>query len=429
MYALAPSRGQMRAPPKQLSNRELIALVAMLMTLTALSIDLILPAFDEVRAEFGMEPDSSATASLITVYFIGLALPQLAYGPLSDRYGRKPLLYVGMLLYVVGAIGASLAPSLGLMLVSRFVWGVGAAGPRVVSLSIIRDSFDGDRMARVMSFVMAVFIFVPIVAPSVGAGLIAISSWRTVFWFPVVYTVLVAVWTLRLPETLRPEHKLGSSRSAIVRAVRTVVTTRQTMGYAIALTLLFGAFTSYLASSERIWAEVFDRGDQFPLIFGGIALVLGFGLAANGILVERTGVRRLTHRSLVVHAVASAALVAVVLAADGQPGFWLYVVLLTVPLAAQSFLVPNFNTLALAPVGAVAGTASAFVGALSTGGGALLGSIVDRAFDGTPTPMSIALLAAGVGAAAVIWVTERGEVTLTTPGVIDPAAAAPPLVD
>jgi DHA1 family bicyclomycin/chloramphenicol resistance-like MFS transporter len=393
-------------PKKPLSSRELITLVAMLMALTALSIDLILPAFDDIRAEFGLASDSPATAGLVTVFFLGLALPQLAYGPLSDRYGRKPLLYAGITLYVVGAIGSAVSPSLEVMLVSRFVWGLGAAGPRVITLSVIRDSFDGDRMARAMSFIMAVFVLVPIVAPSVGAGLIAIAPWRSVFWFCVLYAVIVALWSLRLPETLKPEHRLGARPSAIFGAIRLVMTSRQTIGYTVGLTLLSGVFFSYLASSERIWAEVFDRGAQFPLIFGAIGVVLGIALATNGLIVGRFGMRSVARGAMAGYTIGAAALLVVVLVADRRPGFWVFVVLLSVSLGCQSFLIPNFNTLALSPVGAVAGTASAFVGTVTTLGGALLGTYIDRAFDGTVRPIAIALFVTGV---AVITATRRAE--------------------
>ena len=403
----------------------------MVMTLTALSIDLILPAFDDIRAAFDLAPDSPDTAGLITAFFLGMALPQLAYGTLADRFGRRPLLYAGLALFIAGAIGSAVSTSLEMMLISRFVWGLGAAGPRVITFSVIRDTYEGDRMARVMSFIMAVFILIPIVAPSLGAALIAIAPWRSVFWFCVVYAVVVGVWALRLPETLRPENQIGLRVGAVLGAVRKVVTNRQTMGYTISLTLLNGVFLSYLASSERIWADVFDRGEQFPLIFGGIAVVLGLTLIINGFIVGKLGVRRVAHVSVAAYPLTSLLLFTVAMRGNGRPGFWIFAVVLTLPLIAQSFLIPNFNTLALAPVGEVAGTASAVVGTISTAGGALLGIIIDRAFDGTVTPLSIAFVAAGIGALLVAGFTERGKLELTRASSVprDVAAAAPPPID
>jgi DHA1 family bicyclomycin/chloramphenicol resistance-like MFS transporter len=186
----------------RIGRRELLALLSLTMALTALSIDLMLPAFGEIRAAFGMEPDSSDVAAMVTVFMIGLASVQLLYGPFSDRFGRKPMLYAGFALYALGAAGAALAPSFGLLLLSRFLWGVGAAGPRVIGLAIVRDTYQGDQMARAMSFIMAVFILVPVLAPSVGAAILSFAPWRAVFWFCVIYLVGMALWVLRLPETV-----------------------------------------------------------------------------------------------------------------------------------------------------------------------------------------------------------------------------------
>lgn len=414
---------------RHMSNRELIALVAMLMATAALSIDLILPAFDDIRAEFDLASDSAATAGLITVFLIGLAIPQIAYGPLSDRYGRKPMLFAGLGLFAVGAIGSAVAPSLEVMMVSRFLWGMGAGGPRVITLSIIRDTHEGERMARVMSFIMSIFILVPIVAPTVGAGLTAIFPWRSVFWFCAIYALVVAVWTLRLPETRKAEHTLALERRAIAAAMKQVFTNRQTVGYTLGLVAIGGVFLSYLASSERIWADVFDRDAQFPLIFGGIAIVFGLMLLTNGFIVGRLGMRRVAHSALVWYAVAAVAITTVSLSAGGTPGFWIFVVLLAFQLASQSFLIPNFNTLAMAPMANVAGTASALIGGISTAGAALLGAVIDNAFDGTVGPFATAFLLAAGAVVVIVSVTERGKLTWTGRAVPPEIAGAPPVVD
>ena len=420
---------QMNATPKELSTKELIALIATLMTLTALAIDLALPAFDEIRAEFGLPPDSPETAGLITVFLLGVAVPQIIYGPLADRFGRKPLLFAGLGLYVIGAVGSALSTSLDMMLVSRFVWGLGAAGPRVLTLSVIRDTFEGDRMARAMSFIMAVFIIVPILGPSIGAGLIAIAPWRIVYWFCVLYAGAVGLWVLRLPETLHPEHRLESQIRALFAAIRKVLSTRQTMGYAIALTALSGAFMSYIASSERIFENVFDLGRQFPFIFGAIAVVFGMMFLANGFMVGRLGARRMTHIVLAAYPFIALSLLTVALATDGRPGFWPFVILLSIQMAFHSLLLPNLNTLALASSGEVAGTASAVVGAMSTAGGAVLGRFIDQAFDGTVIPLAIAFLGASVAALFVIRVTLSGKLYFGPRSPAEIAAIVPPPIE
>ncbi|MBT8212692.1 MAG: MFS transporter, partial [Acidimicrobiia bacterium] len=174
--------------------REFVVLMATVIGLTALSIDLMLPAFDDMRADFGLAADATETASIVTVFFFGLAIAQLVYGPLADRFGRKPVVYGGMVVFVLGAVGAAFSPTLGWMLVFRFIWGVGAAGPRVIALSVIRDIYEGDRMARIMSFIAAVFIFVPIIAPTIGALLLEFVSWRVLFLLVAASTGGVALW-------------------------------------------------------------------------------------------------------------------------------------------------------------------------------------------------------------------------------------------
>ena len=379
------------------------------MALTALSIDLMLPAFDEMRADFGLASDSTNIAATITVFFIGLAIAQLFYGPLADRFGRKPVLYGGLLIFVLGAIGSALAGSLGGLLAFRFVWGVGAAAARVISFSIIRDIYQGDRMARVMSFIAAVFILVPVVAPGIGALLLRFASWRFLFWLSAALAGLVGLWILRLPETLDPAYRLERLKvRSVARAARIVVTNRQAVGYTVAMTFVFGAFVSYLASSELVWEEVYGRGDQFPLIFGALALAIGIAVLTNGMIVDRVGARRIIHAALFAYVATSGLALVVAIVGEGSPNFWLFVVLLGLPLVSHGLLIPNSNALAMAPLGHVAGTASAIIGAFSIMGGAILGAVIDRAFDGTVTPMITGFFLASLAALFTMLITERG---------------------
>jgi len=383
--------------------------MATMMGLTALSIDLMLPAFDEIRADFGLASDSTGTAAIITVFFLGLAPAQLAYGPLADRFGRKPVLYAGLAIFILGAIGSAVAGSLGGVLAFRFLWGIGSAGPRVISLTVIRDIYEGDRMAKVMSFIAAVFIFVPVVAPSVGALLLEVGNWRLLFWVCALLAGGAGVWLLRLPETLDAAHQIKRlDVRSIACAARIVVTNRQAVGYTLGMAFVFGAFVSYLASSELVWEDVYGRGDQFPLIFGALAFVIGVAILVNGMIVDRIGSRRIFHGSLFIYMVTAGLALGVALLGGGAPNFWLFVVLLGLPLASHGLLIPNANSLAMAPLGEVAGTASAIIGAFSILGGALLGSVIDRMFNGTVTPMITGFFVASVAAFVVVLVTERG---------------------
>ncbi|HLU30641.1 MAG TPA: MFS transporter, partial [Acidimicrobiia bacterium] len=194
--------------PRRLGRVEFTALLAMSMALPALGIDMILPAFGSMRSEFGLVPDSTALAGVVTAFMLGLAVGQIFYGPLADRFGRKPILYAGFAIYLIGAVASALASTLAFLFVVRFLWGLGAAGPRVVTLSVVRDRFEGEEMSRAMSFIMAVFVLVPIVAPAFGALVTRVASWRWVFGVCAALVIVMAVWATRLQESLDPADRL-----------------------------------------------------------------------------------------------------------------------------------------------------------------------------------------------------------------------------
>ena len=367
-------------------GREFLAIVAGCMAMAALSIDLMLPAFDDMREAFGMAPDDTSVSWFITAFFLGLGVGQLVYGPLSDRFGRKPLLYAGLLLYVASGIAASFMPNLGSLAVCRVLWGLGAAAPRSLSVAMVRDVFEGDRMARTMSLVMATFVMVPVLAPAVGALFLLVLPWRAVFWVPLLIAVGLALWLRRLPETLPPARRRSVHPTALLEAFRVVVTTRVTMAYGIVITCLFGIMTSYLGSSEIIFDEVYDQADLFPVLFGVLALMLGAGSLLNARIVMRLGLHRLLHVAAL-YLLTTAGLGALLAAVtDGEPPIWLFCVAIGVMLPSVSILTANSNTAAMLPVGHVAGMAAAVLGTLATLIGALLGSAVDAAFDGTVRP-------------------------------------------
>ena len=381
----------------------------MVMALGALGIDMVLPAFADMRAEFGLAADSNQVAATVTTYVLGLSVGMLFFGPLSDRIGRKPSLYLGFIVYGIGAVGSAVAPSLELLLVSRVVWGFGAAASRTIALSVIRDLFAGDRMAQVMSFVYAVFIVVPIIAPSVGAGIVAVAPWQFVFWAAALFVFVVAMWALRLDETLDPRNRLDISAGGLLRAGRIVLGNRQTVGHLLALTMSFGAFLSYLASSELIVADVLGRADQFPLIFGGLAAVMGVAMLANARLVGRLGAVAMLRATLVMYVMAAVGLLALALVTDGTPGLWPFLATMGLLLSMHALLIPNTNSRAMDPMGEVAGTASALIGAISTAGGALLGAVIDGFYDGTIRPLAVGFVVSSIGALLMVrWANRPG---------------------
>jgi len=419
--------------PTQLGRVEFTTLLAMAIALTALGIDLMLPLFPAMRSDLGLPVGSTAVGGLVTTYFLGLAIGQLLYGPLADRFGRKPALYLGFGIYGIGALAAALSPTLSWLLVARFVWGFGAAGPRVITLAIVRDTFDGERMSRAMSSIMAVFILVPVVAPSLGALVGGLIGWRWLFGFCLLASIAVTLWSRRLPETLAPEHRLELRLGRIARAARFVTGNRTTVGYALALTVLYGSFISWLGSAELVFSEVFERPELFPVLFGGLAGVMGIAVFTNGRIVERIGLRRLGHGVLVAYLFAASILVVLTVGTGGRPPMWAFLLAMAPVLCSHALLIPNFNTIAMEPMKAVAGTASAFIGAVQIAGGALLGALLDRTFDGTVLPLSLGFLGMAVVAAGLIVWAERGRLfrpmapPVTEPLLISSSVARSPV--
>lgn len=401
---------------RSIGRREFIALLAMAMATGALGIDLMLPAFDAMRADLGLAPDSNAIAATITTYFFGLAVGTLLYGPVADRFGRRPALFLGFGVYFVGALAGALAPSFEFLLATRFVWGIGAAASRVVAFAIIRDAYEGEEMSRAMSLVMAVFILVPIVAPTLGAGIVAVTSWRWVFGACVIAVIGMAAWATRMPETLHEDYRLDSSFGRLVGAARQVASNRITMAYALAMTALYAILISYLGSSEILFSETFDQDRNFPYIFGGLAAVMGVAMVLNARIVRRVGTRRLAHGVFVLYLVGAAGLTWLALATDGRPPLAAFLAGLALMFGSHALLIPNLNSIAMQPMAEVAGTASSITGALQMGLGAVLGAVVDRAFDGTVTPLCVAFLAYGAVAAALIAWAELTTTTSATGG-------------
>ncbi len=356
-----------------------MALISMIMALTALGVDLLLPAFDDIREAFDLAEDSTGPALLITVYFFGLAFAQLLWGPLADRFGRRPILYAALGVYCAGTLGAALSPTFAVLMASRALWGIGAAGTRVVAVAIIRDLYQGDRMAAFMSRIMAIFLLVPVIAPLLGAAILTVAPWRWLFWLTVFLAVVMGLWALDTEETLDPANRLPLQWRSVGVAFKRTVTTRVTLAYTLTTVFMQGAFASYLASSELVLDSVFGRGDQFPVVFAVVAGVLG---------IASLGLRA----SLVL----SSLLTVVALLSGGTPEFWVFFPLLTLQLALHVALMPTLNSLALVPLGDVAGTATSVTGALRVAGGGFFGAVIDRLVGGTVTPWAVGFLAGAI---------------------------------
>lgn len=384
-------------------GREFIGLVTALMATMALGIDLMLPAFPEMRTEFGFPADSTTVSWVITSYFLGVAIGPWLYGPASDRFGRRKPLFAGLTLYAVGALVASIAPTWPLVVAARFVWGVGAAGPRSLSVTMVRDRYEGDSMARLMSMIMAVFMLVPIVAPALGSALMAVFPWRAVFWFPAVMAGVLMLWARRLPETHPPERRRPFTWTAVRSAGREVVTHRTTMALTGAMTLLFGVMTTYLAGLEVVVEDVYGYGPWFPLIFGVIAVLFAVNSLNNARMVQHLGAAPLVRRLSAGAASAALVLAGISVLGGDPPNFWLFMSVLCITMTLAQGTTPTANTIAMTPVPHVAGTASAIISTCTTAGGSLLGSIASAAFDGTVRPIAVAMFVYIALAAALVW--------------------------
>lgn len=379
-----------------LGRREFVAFLSMVMALAAVGIDMMLPAFEEMRRSFGLAADSNELARTVTAYLLGMAIGPLLYGSLADRFGRRPALWLGGTVYVIGAVASALAPTLGLLLAARFLWGLGAAGGRVVALAVIRDTQEGEQMARTMSYVMAVFILVPVIAPALGTVVVALGPWRWVFWLGALAGAAVLIWSIRLKETLLEAHRQPMRWSTIGHTTKRLVSNPAVLAPLLAMVCIRAVMATYLASSQIIIADVFNRNGQFAWIFGGVALVLGAASLLNGRLLATRSIHQLMQPIALWHLGAGVALVVVAVLAGGRPEFWVFMPLLALGLGGQMLLSPNLNTLTLQPVGDVAGTASALVATITTAGGALLGALVDARFDGTVTPLAVSVALSGL---------------------------------
>jgi DHA1 family bicyclomycin/chloramphenicol resistance-like MFS transporter len=381
---------------------EFVALMALMMGLTALTVDIMLPALGQIGESIGLaEPNDRQL--VITYYLVGFALGQLLFGPLSDRLGRKKPLAAGLVLFAVASAVAFFSSSAWLLFAARAVQGFGAAAPRVIALAIIRDRYAGRQMAQVMSFVIMVFIIMPIIAPAIGQAVMEFTVWRGVFAVLLTVALVTLAWSaLRLPETAG--H--GAHPAVpLARAVHAIVINRQTVGYAIGFGFFFGIMMSYIASAEQIFVDVYRLGSAFPLVFASVSSVMILASFLNSRLVIRYGMRRVSHAALLAFLGVCGAMA--LAGFPEHPPLILFCAFMMATFFCFGLLGPNFNALAMEPMGSIAGTASSFIGFYTTAAGALFGWLVGQSFDGTVRPLVIGFSALALACLAAVLLTER----------------------
>jgi DHA1 family bicyclomycin/chloramphenicol resistance-like MFS transporter len=397
------SEAERPSVPLNMSFVEFVGLTAALMALTALSIDIMLPALPQIGASLGVTSENDRQL-IVILYMAGFSLGQVFFGPLSDHFGRRPMLLAGLAVYIVGTVGALLSGVFTTLLAARFIQGIGAASPRVIAIAVVRDIYGGRQMARVISFAMMVFILIPVLAPSAGQALVQLGNWHWIFVALLVMAAISALWSaLRLPETSR--HALGTEGTLTVReSLAAAVCDPLTMAYGIAGGFMFGCLLAYVASAQQIFVEVFNLGRAFPVVFGAIASVMMVSFFANARLVGQLGMRRVSHTALAAFTVISLCLLAA--SGIGLASLPVFALLVAAAFFLFGLIAPNFNAIAMEPQGHNAGMASSVIGSLNTGIGAIIGGLVGQAFDGSVLPISAGFAACSLLTCATVAYAE-----------------------
>ena len=346
-------------------NFEFVALMASLMSIVALAIDALLPAISNIGHAINSE-DEQGHQLLITMIFLGLGVGQLFFGPLSDSYGRKPMVYAGFMVFALASVICLLAPNIEVMVVGRILQGIGLSAPRSITISIIRDSYKGDYMAKIMSFVVAFFILVPVVAPAFGKLILDAFGWKAIFYMQLFFGLVVAIWFWkRQVETLKPEFKIPFSRHVFKSGLKEFLKFPETVAFTLMSGLITGAFLVYLSSAQHVFEDQYNLKEAFPYIFAGLAVSIGSATFLNGTFVLRFGMRKLAFIALV--GFCSIALLYVVLFwVGGNPNIYVLVLFLFAQFFCLGFMWGNFRSIAMEPIGHIAGIGSAINGFVST---------------------------------------------------------------
>ncbi len=393
-----------------LGFREFVILVAALQGLNAISIDIMLPALAQIGGDLGVGNENDRQLVLST-YLLGFGVGQFFVGPVSDAFGRRIVLIVGLVLYVLTSAMCSIAPSFEMLLLGRVLQGLASSVPRVITISVVRDCYAGEKMAKVMSLTMIVFMAVPVVAPNIGQAIILVGSWRLIFGIITAFSAFTLIWsTLRLPETLKPADRRPLNLGGFASAVKEVIGTRQTFGYLLAAGTMFGALFGFLNTAQQIYSEIFGVGQYFPLIFAAVASSIALSSFINSRLVSRLGMRLIVQGALLLFTLLSMTML--LLEQLGVLTLVPFVALLGSSMFLVGMLFANLNALAMEPQGHIAGTASSVIGSFSTIIAAVCGFIIGQQFNHTLLPFCLGfVILGGASLAIAIW-TERGKIYL-----------------
>ncbi len=387
---------------------EFVTLVALMFSVVALSIDGMLPALPAIGVDLAVS-DPNDTQLVVSSVFLGLAFGQLLAGPLSDSFGRKPIIYAGFALFGCGCLLSIFATSFGWMIVGRLLQGIGAASPRIVTIALVRDQYQGREMARVMSFALSVFILVPALAPALGQGILVLAGWRAIFATFLLIAVFTSVWfALRQPETLAPERRSAFSLERIMAAAREVCTTRVAIGHTVATGLVFASFVGYLSSAQQVFQQTYGVGKWFPAYFAALALAIGCASVINGRLVVRHGMRRISTSAVRLLTAIALSFVLITWSLNGLPPLWLFMSFFLSMFFCIGLLFGNLNALTMEPLGHIAGVGAAVVGFIGTLISVPIGATIGQAYDGTVMPLAAGFLVFAACALIVMRWAQQG---------------------
>ena len=385
---------------------EFVIVIATIMSLNPLAMDMMLPALPEIGSAFHIDLPNRLQM-VLSAFLIGFGVGQFAIGPLSDSFGRRPVLIGGMVLYATASVLAIAAPSFETLLLARALEGLGTAATRVIATSIVRDCYAGRRMASVVSLAMMVFIAVPVVAPSFGQAVMTLTNWHGIFVVLTIYGIVTLLWAAaRLPETLPAAERKPFSAGAILDAFKRTLTDRQTLGYALAAAGISGAIFGYVLCAQQIFTGVYGLGRYFPLAFAAIAAAIAIAGFLNSRLVVRLGMRVISHSALVLCLFVAAAMF--IAARTHLLPLSVFMALSALMMFAFGLMFANFTALALEPQRFNAGTASSLYGSITTLLGIGAGSVIGQAYDGTVTPFATGFLLCIFASLVVVAVTEKG---------------------
>jgi MFS transporter, DHA1 family, multidrug resistance protein len=375
-------------PQRRLAEKEFIALFALMMSLTALSMDAMLPAFPQIAASLAIV-DYQQTQWIVSAMILGMVFGEIIFGPLSDAIGRKKSILIGISIYIIGSVIALSASSIEVFLLGRMIQGLGVAGPKIASRALVRDLYKGAAMARIMSFVMMVFILVPLLAPSVGQLVIQVADWRWIFALLITQAALAGGWLLfRQPETLAKENRIPLNRKRLIADVRIILSRRDVMAFTILLGCIFGALMLYISTAQSIFQDVYNTGDRFPLFFGMLAIGSSIINFSNGKIVLRVGMLRCVVGALSVMCSTAFVLLFVAIFFAGVPPFVFFMVLGMVMFSCLGMVFGNVNAMAMEPLGAVAGLGASLISSLSSLTAIVLATIAGQFYDFTVIPLA-----------------------------------------